>query len=639
MKKAHIIKVIFFLLFFSPTIASASPTSDSKGMDCGDLKNGECSPIKPIYCDNGVPVANCTKCGCEKNYVCNSFTNRCQEMESLEIVILSERGTEKNPFSKRKENKIEFQVRESETSKPLHKNRIQKMEVLLDGNELGVNALSNQKFEAIISPKYREKNVSELQFKILGTVNKTISFDRTMTVFFKNETIVLNPLFERAAFFQGEKIGLIKFDPKYVDENLVEFNEIKAILKREDKNLIEKTAIEETKLFFDYAISEKDGKKGLKIKITGTDSYGSTLNKTIKVPVKKEKNPLFNLEIQPTQKVFARGASIKVKAFVHSSKETLLENLRVWIESKDPDKNKPMNSDKEKNSYWQEINLPGPNAGKTKTSFIVNGSAELKGKKLFYSEKKQAILTKKIGAKFVYPKEGPNTLKENEIKSVDVNLYCFPGIETKLEKAIGVLKVDGKSQEITLLKNSEGLYTASLKKPISSGEHALELNLTQGLVGSTGVIHVDLKKDVNPFLFIGITVSIIFAFILFNYLQGHLRKKREQTEKERFKIIKRKRLLKELKKEYYKRHISEEEYRDRIMGVQRELKALTKEKKPRKKRAGGEKKTAKKTKKKGTEEKKPQAKLEEPGEGKKAVDDIEKRIEEIKKKREKGLPL
>jgi hypothetical protein len=44
----------------------------------GLLEFGECSAVrKPQYCDNGVLVDNCVKCGCPTGMNCNNETNHC----------------------------------------------------------------------------------------------------------------------------------------------------------------------------------------------------------------------------------------------------------------------------------------------------------------------------------------------------------------------------------------------------------------------------------------------------------------------------------------------------------------------------------------------------------------------------------
>jgi len=92
--------------------------------------------------------------------------------------------------------------------------------------------------------------------------------------------------------------------------------------------------------------------------------------------------------------------------------------------------------------------------------------------------------------------------------------------------------------------------------------------------------HLQTAFDPTPLIpFFGAIAFLIIALFGVNFLKNHFKEKNILTEKQRFEIAKRKRMLKTLKLQYYKRQISEEGYKEKTLKISSELKELNREKK------------------------------------------------------------
>ena len=79
--------------------------------------------------------------------------------------------------------------------------------------------------------------------------------------------------------------------------------------------------------------------------------------------------------------------------------------------------------------------------------------------------------------------------------------------------------------------------------------------------------------------FIALIVFVIIAIAGVNALAAHFREKNIYSEKQRFELAKRKRLLKDLKVAYYKRQLTEAEFKRESLKIQAEIKEIESQKK------------------------------------------------------------
>ncbi len=149
--------------------------------------------------------------------------------------------------------------------------------------------------------------------------------------------------------------------------------------------------------------------------------------------------------------------------------------------------------------------------------------------------------------------------------------------------SINAKLITAHSEQDILLERDEktGTYRASLKEGIPLGEQMMRIELGDGLDLNKTIyaVLVPLPESPEPMAIMAlITISITLMFLL-NFARNRFRDAGEKIEKQRFEIAKRKRMLKDLKLQYYKRRVSEEEYKEMSLKISSELKELGKEKK------------------------------------------------------------
>ncbi len=179
---------------------------------------------------------------------------------------------------------------------------------------------------------------------------------------------------------------------------------------------------------------------------------------------------------------------------------------------------------------------------------------------------------------FVQPVNGENISQAGGIRSITVEIKKQDGKNEEVEKMPATLIVDGSLQNIELHRLEKGLYTAALEREIPVGTHALHLALHDDW-NSNKTIHTTISKAADLTWFFAGMILLIIAISGTIELKNHIKEKNTKKEKQRFEIAKRRIMLKNLKLEFYKRHITEKEYRKEALRIQAEIKELQKNKK------------------------------------------------------------
>jgi len=603
-------KLFFVLALF---LAFYLPAAGAEGTGCGSLGNGQCSETRPIYCDNGIPVPNCGECGCEPGWECEEFTQRCVERETM-FAVVSEHGTEKNPWSRRQEYSLEFMVAGPD-GKALSESKVSGLEVSLDGRQLEAEGDGKGIYSVKIEPGYRENDSAVLLLSALARPNREIRLEREFTVHFENEQTTLHWFFQKP-FHEGESIGVFKARAIYEKGDSVEGGIFTAVLKAKNA-AIEKTLELKNGLLecdFGYPLSLGDIAESPVIEVTGTDDFGNRIEKAIIVPTEEGKNPEFNLVVSEIADLYEYGATVPIRASVNSTQKAELKNTEVWVFSESLGLEEKIEFGLEGEEYYFEVNLPAQR-NIEEFDLRVEGKAELSGESLGYLEEKTLGLTDGLAIKFIHPAGEVIAHAAGSSDTIVVVLGLREtGKPATIERVNATLSVNGEEQEIELVRQDNGEYSARLSPEMGPGPNSLKLQLGDGFRHSReeGEIQVTVQPQYPVVYFAGFIALIVAVHFLGKKIRKRMKRKSVVSEKEKFEIAKRERLLKDLRREYYKRHISEEEYKERAIKIQTELREL---------------------------KKKPKEPGKEAIEREKMLEEIDKRVEEIKKKRKKGEQL
>jgi len=575
--------------------------------DCGLLEHGKCQEsFKPVHCSNGTLEMDCTKCGCDTGLNCNYSSKNCQRGKTARIVLLP--AGAKKECGRRETCRAEFQLRDS-MEKRVEAAGGKMPVVVLGGKELEVKKTGSGDFYVEIEPGYRPFESAQLSFSAIAKLEEEFEIDQNVEVFFKKEEISLNWFFKKA-LHQGEKIGKFSLKANYKGGGQLADGNLSAELKAAGVSIKKKLEWNNGTMEcgFDHAITLEDATESPRIEIRGTDAFGNRIEKAIIVPTAEGKNPEFSLEVSEIESLYEYGVTIRLEARVNSRQGDTLSGTRVHLKSIALGIDRDLEFDSASQSYTAEILMPDIKAEKPQVDLAVTGSASLLGEEIVYAEKKLVALTKNIGIEFLYPLEGISLTESGSIESLAVELTIEPGRVISAESVRALLFVDGKSQSVELLKEGNR-HTAMLKEKIPLGEHLIELELAGGYTGSRKISTTILPSLPVPVL-LGLAGALIVLALVLYYSRGLFLERHALSEKQKAEIIKRRRKLKTLKLDYYKRVIPEEEYKDKALKIQAEIKELKKKTPKRKRPASAEEKSM--------------------------MLDVDRKVKEIKRERKKG---
>jgi hypothetical protein len=173
---------------------------------------------------------------------------------------------------------------------------------------------------------------------------------------------------------------------------------------------------------------------------------------------------------------------------------------------------------------------------------------------------------------FKHPVEGQTLIGTNDINSVSVEISEAQGSQIQNKSVSATLTVDGKTQEIELVREENGLYTAELAYSIPLGQHIITISLEDQ---TTETIKTTIAKQIDLLPFAGFILLLFLSVFLVNYIKNSFKEKTTAEAEKHFEIAKRKRMLNDLRLDFYRRHITEEEYKDKALLIQAELREIS----------------------------------------------------------------
>jgi len=183
---------------------------------------------------------------------------------------------------------------------------------------------------------------------------------------------------------------------------------------------------------------------------------------------------------------------------------------------------------------------------------------------------------------FVNLSEGTMTNETGKIEEITIEItHSDTRKIADCNEIIAVLTIDTETTTAKFKKQPNGLFSVILDQPIKAGEHTIQVEL-QDDFNAKKSINVDLAQKTDIVLLFALVIGTIIALFSLSHLKNHFKEKNTLTENQRFEIAKRKRMLKELKTDFYKRRLTEEKYKDKVRLIQSEIKELEKAKNSKK---------------------------------------------------------
>ncbi|MCD6478786.1 MAG: fibronectin type III domain-containing protein [Candidatus Diapherotrites archaeon] len=419
-------------------------------------------------------------------------------------------------------------------------------------------------------PKLKVDNYELIAIKASGNIaGRTVEITSYLPINFKPLPISLshNP-FTNRKYYMGSRLSLYRVEfvlgQKALPTKmlyLIGYLEGKHYRKRINITLAGYPAF----LNINHIVTEEDIENGLALRLEGRDIYGNVLNTKIKIPLSKN-NPEFDLiVIGPKRKVFVEGEIVTIVSKIESTK-----GLRGDVSVKCDGFGGMALYDEKSDTYSFSFTVP-ENYNKTSVECEVRAKTRYKDEEPEDIERVTLLIGSGIIAEFIIPKEGIN-IASRPIDHMEVDVRYPDNTRPSAEKLAGWLYIDENGFAITLEKKGN-LYVAELAKPIDFGEHVIKLTVERPFQFEK-YIYVKLVSGLGASEIALILLAIASAaFVLCYILKSTLEKKKVRKELE-LEASKLQALMRKLKREYFKRHIGEAEFKERYGEARKRLRQI-----------------------------------------------------------------
>ena len=372
-------------------------------------------------------------------------------------------------------------------------------------------------------------------------------------------------------FYIGEKISYALIGFKICDENTklcapLSSSEVIAkfiLVAPEEKKIIEAKPLAHEKAFYadiNYHIPVSDLNQELVLMLKARDAYGNSALSKLSFAVLKD-SPKFNLELVNVPKVASYGQEMELLAKIEPEHKKAQINVDCGIEKG------TMAYDAFNNLYSFILQVPlSYQQEKLKCTLFAE---ELKGSGLDLETISIEIRPSII--EFIFPKEGSNALSER-LKELRFRVSYANGAFVKGIEHVSVC-IDGKLCYVAPVKLQNNTYVVKLQKPLNFGSHSIELRIEEQTRASK-TIFVNLSKKLSiAEVLAGIAIAAFIASLAYLFLKLRIAAKdaKEKLLMERDKTLA---LLHKLQAQYYKKVITEKEFKERYAKTKARLRAI-----------------------------------------------------------------
>ncbi len=507
---------------------------------------------------------------------CEKYTTVTVKKKKL-LIEITNPPNPREKLDRRKEQAIEFKI-SSASGQRIYPQNIRLVTAKFNNAEKEIEKGSEENsFVIKLEPGEMIGKLASVEVSVVARVeNKVVEQTQSFTLRFKNEKIFFSNPFEGREFFIGEKLGRINFNAVYEDGSTVKGGDFIAVIETRDenKNFKLKWNGKEFTQFFDFAIGENEAPK---IKIQGVDAFGNVFSgQEFSINLKKSKNPKFHLEITPKKSEFGYKEKIEIKIKPQSTEKEKLKNVKVRAVSEAAGFDSFLEFDEKENCYKAIIETPPKSSGIQNFDIKIDGEAELEDQPVSYYEQIEAKLSNEVNIEFLDPVEGVIKTDSGKVKELNVKITQPGGTIFEKNRIEAKFYVDGVEQNVTLLFNKEkDFYLMPLTNEIGLGSHVIKLEIEDSIHGSAEkTISVSYPFEHLVFPAALLVVVVIGGIFSIHLVMKKFKEEGERMEKVMFEKARLRRLIKQLKVEYLKRHISEKEYKERVLKAEIELKTI-----------------------------------------------------------------
>jgi len=419
-------------------------------------------------------------------------------------------------------------------------------------------------FSATVSPDELFDLIESLELTAKATGFEEQNF--SLPVFVEpRELSAVNPFIEPVSF--GSLIEGPEIEISFQDGSIPEKGVFSAVLIGEKAEISELSFSNAWSAGFDRTVVKED-LSGLRLAVFGESENGGLLQWTeFEVPL-SESSSRFRVSLREPgsseELSLGFGQNAVFSAEISSIEPENLENVRVWVEGS-------LGSFELGEDLTERVLMPSEQT--EELEFFVLGSAELKGEKLFAFSRVSAVLSNAVDVNFLFPAQGLTDLNAEE--KLKVALYYPNGAFFEKRSVNAELVVGEESYLIELVKGADPFYYAELPFELEEKDYVFELVLGGGLNGREK-IETTVRKPMDLFLLLAAvltTVLLLFAFYSLNSRNKGIKAEKRGAETRLEQINAE---LKAARTAYFKRKMTDTEYRDRVLKLTQEKQLLKK---------------------------------------------------------------
>ncbi|MAG22372.1 MAG: hypothetical protein CL943_03675 [Candidatus Diapherotrites archaeon] len=319
---------------------------------------------------------------------------------------------------------------------------------------------------------------------------------------------------------------------------------------------------------------------GCELTINANDQFDNSAEQTFFLPINFD-NPEFNLVLEKPELVennlFGYGQIVGFRVGIESSRIKGLRNIRVELKPSWLNSPVLLSIDKNSQYFTVALEMPDKESNLQEIEVGVEASAMVGGKRVFDLEKLELLLTDKINLEFKYPSSEATVLDPEYANTLVVALTYPNGDSIENGEVEAVLGVDDRQEPILLTKNVQtGLFEAPLSEEFKLGNYVLTLQLADEAGGDEESVVVNIFQPFDFVMIAMLIIGLFFVFSLVYFVRKILKEKAEKLEELKTKMQNLKGMTKRLRYEYFKRHITEDEFKERLLETQQELATVEK---------------------------------------------------------------
>ena len=458
---------------------------------------------------------------------------------------------------------------------------IEEVKIRFEGEELSCKKEGTGIYSASYWSSFTDKRVSSVYALVKAEVDGVpLENNALRLVHFNPGELKIAAPFEPGGqeLYVGSKIGKVCTRISSPDAEFVESDA--AVSARfscvEGKFRMPYAGEEEFCEGIDYVL--KEGDIGCEVAISAEDSWGNEGSEVFLLPVSGH-NPLFGIsllkpDLAGGNKVFGFGQAVRFEVAVSSRETEKLAGTKITLNIPGLLEGREFSKDlSQGGNYILDYRMPARDLNRNELTLEIEGSASINGDGFSaIKEIKGVMLTGDVDVNVLYPKAGEATLDIVNPNRMVLELKYPGGEKVDAKEVNAYLKDNNSGQGILLVRDGQtGLYTSDLGYDLGLGKHVMTIELKGNFQGNEVTIVTEIAEPFDLMLIVYVIVAmfVVFGVSYFGYLRwreyaiekGSLETQRTGTLK----------LMRKLRFEYFKRHLTEQEYKKNLLEYEQKL--------------------------------------------------------------------